>query len=122
MQEGDLTFQIMLSPLHGSLDIYDGNYYAPTTRFTMMDIYDGLISYQHDGSETREDNFSFIVSDGSTEMFTMQKDHHRGDIPQTTPGEFQIDILPMDDGSPVLEVNQGLQFLEHATPYVSTCS
>ncbi|XP_033757797.1 extracellular matrix protein FRAS1-like [Pecten maximus] len=114
--EDHIVFQVIQLPLHGSLDLQEGEEYKPTLTFTMLDIYNSRVSYQHDGSETREDNFSFTVTDGATSMFAMQRDHHRGDIfiPQSTPGEFQIEILPMDDGSPVLEVNRGLQFLELA--------
>ncbi|XP_069123568.1 extracellular matrix organizing protein FRAS1-like [Argopecten irradians] len=112
--EDHIVFQVIQLPLHGSLDLQEGEEYRPTLTFTMLDIYNSRVSYQHDGSETREDNFSFTVTDGATSMFAMQRDHHRGDIfiPQSAPGEFQIEILPMDDGSPVLEVNRGLQFLE----------
>ena len=33
--------------------------------------------------------------------------------------EFSIDILPLDDGSPVIEVNIGLQFLEYTGSEIS---
>ncbi|KAL5018413.1 hypothetical protein ScPMuIL_004135 [Solemya velum] len=80
----------------------------------MEDIYENRVSYQHDGSETVEDNFSFTVSDGTNRMFAMQQDG-RGDltIGHTSPQEFGIEILSLDDGSPILEVNLGLQFLEY---------
>jgi len=83
-----LLFQVVQPPLHGSLDVQKGTDYISTASFTMMDIYQSKLSYQHDGSNTFQDNFSFTVTDGSNEMFTMQSDHHRGDIfvPQTAPG------------------------------------
>lgn len=40
----------------------------------MEDIYENRVSYKHDGSETTEDNFSFMVSDGTNHMFMMQQD------------------------------------------------
>lgn len=67
-------------PVHGRLDLKQGDFYMPVTTFSMADIYNGLISYHHDGSETLQDNFSFTVTDGATKVFAMQKDQSRGDI------------------------------------------
>jgi flavoprotein len=71
---------VVNTPIHGRLDLRYGDFYMPVTTFSMADIYNGLISYQHDGSETLQDNFSFTVTDGATKMFAMQKDERRGDI------------------------------------------
>lgn len=34
---------------------------------------------------------------------------------------FDIKVLPMDDGTPVLHTNLGLQFLEHSNGQVCYC-
>ena len=81
------------TPIHGRLDLRHGDFYVAVTTFSMADIYNGLISYQHDGSETLQDNFSFTVTDGATEMFAMQKDERRGDITVKTSPEVYTCIV-----------------------------
>ncbi|VDI42839.1 Hypothetical predicted protein [Mytilus galloprovincialis] len=78
--ESSLIFNVVNLPVHGRLDLKQGDFYMPVTTFSMADIYNGLISYHHDGSETLQDNFSFTVTDGTTKVFAMQKDQSRGDI------------------------------------------
>ncbi|XP_055954386.1 extracellular matrix organizing protein FRAS1 [Patella vulgata] len=40
-------------------------------------------------------------------------------VPIATPQKFKIKVLPMDDGTPVLEKNLGLQFLEESRNKIS---
>ena len=68
-------FTIVQSPVHGTVDLrsVDGVHLL-TSAFTMEDVYENRVSYEHDGTENFEDNFSFTVSDGTNEVFVMQQD------------------------------------------------
>ncbi|KAL3876627.1 hypothetical protein ACJMK2_034445 [Sinanodonta woodiana] len=119
-QEDLLVFTIIQSPVYGDIELYHDSKWSSITTFSMKDIFENHVSYNHDGSETREDNFSFIVSDGTNDMFAMQRDGQGGMAPpQTSPQDFEITILPVDHGSPVLVTNLGLQFLETSGTMVS---
>lgn len=56
-----LTYTVTAPPAHGSL-LLNGN---PASTFTQADINAGLVQYQHDGSGTAPDGFTFSVSDGT---------------------------------------------------------
>ncbi|XP_041363241.1 extracellular matrix organizing protein FRAS1-like isoform X2 [Gigantopelta aegis] len=119
-KEDKIVFKIVQTPVHGTVDLYSENdVHSPTSAFTMEDIYENRVSYKHDGTENFEDNFSFTVSDGTNNVFVMQQDEPSKMAPITTPQKFEIRILPMDDGMPVLETNLGLQFLEFTGSEVS---
>ncbi|XP_076458587.1 LOW QUALITY PROTEIN: extracellular matrix organizing protein FRAS1-like [Babylonia areolata] len=118
-KEEDIVFTVMQPPVHGTLDVDQGGSrgHVQATSFTMNDIYENRVSYQHGGTEHFTDGFTFTVSDGTNPTFTMQADQRSGGdnsppVPVSTPQEFNIDILPMDDGTPVLESNLGLEYLE----------
>src|SRR5262249_57362352 len=72
-----LTYTVTVGPAHGTL-LKGG---ITVTSFTQADINGGLISYQHDGSETTTDSFTFTVSDGSL---------------ATTPATFSVTVRPED--------------------------
>lgn len=86
-QERHLLFTIVNPPVHGSLQTRTDSGYHTITSFSMADIYNNRVSYLHDGSETQTDSFAFTVTDGTTKMFSMQRDGRRGDIsvPSTNP-------------------------------------
>ena len=56
----NVTYTVNTAPLNGQL-LLSG---VPTASFTQADITGGLVSYQHDGSETANDTFTFTVTDG----------------------------------------------------------
>jgi hypothetical protein len=95
LQEKQLQFSIVNPPVHGSLQISDGDAFQTVTTFTMADIYNSKVSYLHDGSETQTDQFSFTVTDGTTKMFSMQRDGRRGDIsvPSPNPQVITLNVL-----------------------------
>jgi hypothetical protein len=68
---GQLIYSVMLTPTHGTI-LLSG---TPTSTFTQADINNGLVAYQHDGTLTTIDSFSFKVSDGtlttSTTLFAI---------------------------------------------------
>ena len=62
---------------------YATNPTQPITSFTQLDIDSGFVVYQHDGSETLSDQFTFTVDDGQGNA--------------TTPQVFNITIAPTND-------------------------
>ena len=81
-------------PIHGLLLF---NNTRVVTVFTMADLNENLISYQHDQSETAADSFSFTVTDGTHSDFFV--------YPETTtttrrPQTMNIEISPVDNGIP----------------------
>jgi len=58
--------------------------------FTQADINSGIITYDHNGSETTSDSFSFSVDDGAGTAST---------------GTFNFTITPVNDNTPVINSN-----------------
>ena len=75
------TYVVESLPENGTL-LVSGKTLRVGSSFTQADIDSGLLSYEHDGGETRSDDFTFTVSDG----------------PLTTDeATFDIVITPLDD-------------------------
>ncbi len=90
----EIVYTITQLPVNGQLfDLTAGSTLINLNdAFTQEDINNVLIAYNHDGSETTSDSFSFTVSDGLN----------------TLPEEvFSISITPVND-DPVLQTNAGL--------------
>ncbi|XP_071125097.1 extracellular matrix protein 3-like [Mytilus edulis] len=103
----NIEFVITQLPLHGNI-LY--NYSRIITMFTNEDIKSNLITYQHDGTETSKDAFSFTVTDGvHSDFYIFSNMEHSTKQPQTIP----IEIMPMDNGIPYLKINSGLNELTH---------
>eukprot|EP00057_Strongylocentrotus_purpuratus_P020370 XP_011674844.1 PREDICTED: extracellular matrix protein FRAS1 [Strongylocentrotus purpuratus] len=110
--EDHIMFTVFTQPTHGTVDFtLDNVRYAPTLTFSMADIYENRISYNHDGTNTLSDQFQFMVSDGTNPMFVVEK----GLELQTTsaPQVFDITVMPVDDGTPRIVTNNGLSYLEY---------
>ncbi|XP_035235651.1 extracellular matrix protein FRAS1 isoform X1 [Anguilla anguilla] len=111
-EEDSITFTVVQAPRHGTIErTNNGQHYRQTSTFTMDDIYQNRISYNHDGSNSLKDRFSFTVADG-TNMFFMVEEGGK-EIVTAAPQKFKIDILPVDDGTPRIVTNLGLQWLEY---------
>ncbi|XP_047126620.1 FRAS1-related extracellular matrix protein 2 isoform X2 [Hydra vulgaris] len=82
-----VTVSVIGGLLHGKL--YKKGVIIST--FTLQDIDEQCILYQHDDSETTYDNVILRISDGVNSIDVM----------------FLITILPVDDQAPVLSVNTG---------------
>ncbi|KAG8454257.1 hypothetical protein GDO86_000773 [Hymenochirus boettgeri] len=107
-----VLFTIVQPPRYGVIEkSVNGQSYRQTSTFTMDDIYQNRISYNHDGSNTLKDRFSFTVSDGTNPFFIVEEGHK--EIVTAAPQRFKIDILPVDDGTPRIVTNLGLQWLEY---------
>jgi hypothetical protein len=76
---------------NGALRV-NGTALANGSTFTQANITAGLLTYDHDGSETSNDSFSFSVDDGSGAAST---------------GTFNLTVTPVNDNNPVITSNNG---------------
>lgn len=81
-------------PVHGLL-LYNST--RVVTAFTMEDLKENLISYQHDQSETLEDSFSFTVTDGTHADFYVYPETASTTRRSQT---MNIEVIPVDNGIP----------------------
>ncbi|KAJ3603631.1 hypothetical protein NHX12_028376, partial [Muraenolepis orangiensis] len=66
-----ILFTVVQPPRHGSLErTASGQVYRRTSSFSMEDVFQNRISYNHDGSNSLKDRFSFTVTDGTNLLFT----------------------------------------------------
>ncbi|KAL2094307.1 hypothetical protein ACEWY4_009026 [Coilia grayii] len=90
----DLTFIITKPPKHGSIlnQLTTGS--IPVTNFTVEQIKEASsIIYEHDDSETTKDSFDVILTDGKHKV----------------EGTISVVIIPVDDETPRLLINDGLE-------------
>nr|XP_023408991.1 extracellular matrix protein FRAS1 [Loxodonta africana] len=107
-----VTFTIVQPPRHGTIErTTNGQHFRHTSTFTMEDIYQNRVSYSHDGSNSLKDRFTFTVSDGTNPFFIIEEGGK--EIMTAAPQRFRVDILPVDDGTPRIVTNLGLQWLEY---------
>nr|XP_036870773.1 extracellular matrix protein FRAS1 [Manis javanica] len=108
-----VTFTIVQPPRHGTIErtTSNGQRSQHTSTFTMEDIYQNRVSYSHDGSNSLKDRFTFIVSDGTNPFFIIEEGGK--EVMTAAPQQFRVAILPVDDGSPRVVTNLGLQWLEY---------
>ncbi|KAL4230244.1 extracellular matrix [Mactra antiquata] len=99
-----IVFTITQVPLHGNLLF---NFSRIVSRFTLKDLTENLISYQHDGSDTMSDSFIFTVTDGTHAQFYLPGSN----LPTRKPQEMDIEIIPVDNGIPHVSANTGADFL-----------
>ncbi|XP_070554250.1 extracellular matrix protein 3-like [Ptychodera flava] len=96
-----LQFTITQIPVHGNIL---RNYTEVVTVFTMVDLNENLISYQHDGSESTDDSFSFIATDGTHSEFYVFPELG---ITTRKPQLLNIKIISVDNGVPQIVTNKG---------------
>ncbi|XP_012660764.1 extracellular matrix protein FRAS1 [Otolemur garnettii] len=108
-----VTFTIVQPPRHGTIERTSNGqqHFHLSSTFTMEDIYQKRVSYSHDGSNSLKDRFTFTVSDGTNSFFITEEGGR--EIVTAAPQQFQVDILPVDDGTPRIVTNLGLQWLEY---------
>ncbi|XP_075064368.1 chondroitin sulfate proteoglycan 4 [Mixophyes fleayi] len=76
------------------------------TEFTNEDIFDGLIFYQHDGSETTEDDIPFVASrqqEGSASDISGEGEDEESEVVR---GVFRVSIQPVNDNPPLQTVQK----------------
>ncbi|XP_061880359.1 extracellular matrix organizing protein FRAS1-like [Entelurus aequoreus] len=111
-QAESIMFRVVQPPRHGTIErTNNGQHYRQTSSFSMDDVYQNRVSYNHDGSNSLKDRFSFTVADGTNLLF-MVEDNGK-EIVTAAPQKFNIDILPVDDGTPRIVTNLGLQWLDY---------
>nr|XP_023681767.1 FRAS1-related extracellular matrix protein 2-like [Paramormyrops kingsleyae] len=89
-----LTFIITKPPRHGSVVSQLDSGISIVTNFTLSQIkVASSIIYEHDGSETTEDGFGVVLTDGK---FMVEKN-------------IIIMIIPVDDETPRMMINDGLE-------------
>ncbi|KAM4854655.1 extracellular matrix organizing protein FRAS1 [Thomomys bottae] len=107
-----ILFTVLQPPRHGTIDkTTRGQHFHLTSTFTMEDIYQNRVSYSHDGSNTLRDWFTFTVSDGTNPFFITEEGGK--ELTTAAPQQFHVHILPVDDGTPRIVTNLGLQWLEY---------
>ena len=93
-----LVYTVGVSPVNGTL-LLNGNPLAANGTFTQQDIDLGNLTYQHNGTETTSDEFSFTVADGEGSLVT---------------GIFNIAVSPVN-GAPVFESGSNFSVNENET-------
>lgn len=68
-------FTVVQAPRHGTIErTGNGQHHRQTGSFTMDDVYQNRISYNHDGSNSLKDRFTFGVADGANLLFMVEED------------------------------------------------
>ncbi|KAK3859680.1 hypothetical protein Pcinc_034224 [Petrolisthes cinctipes] len=121
-----IVFTVTRTPSHGALHLAEDDDFILAEKFTMQDIYDGVLSYLHDGSDMKSDTFDVLVSDSTNTGYTNEASHS-GDMstvtltttsptstpPATTqPATVMVEVAAVESGAPLLRVNRGLTFLQ----------
>ncbi len=88
----NLTIKVLKPPKHGIVVDLSKSPTQSVTSFPFTKIKENVITYNHDGTETTEDVLQFAVTDGVHEVRK----------------ELIVNILPMDDETPRLITNTGL--------------
>lgn len=82
MQEEFITFTVVQAPRHGAIErTHNGQNYQQTSTFTMDDIYQNRVSYNHDGSNSLRDRFTFTITDGSNLFFLVEEEGKEVSVP-----------------------------------------
>lgn len=90
----ELTFIITKPPKHGSILNQLATGSIPVTNFTLEQIKEASsVIYEHDDSETTEDSFDVILTDGKHKV----------------EGTIKIVIIAVDDETPRMLINDGLE-------------
>ncbi|MGH0133017.1 UNVERIFIED_CONTAM: hypothetical protein FKN15_022782 [Acipenser sinensis] len=90
----ELDFEIITLPKHGSIVQQLTTGTVPVKNFTLEQIKEGSnIVYEHDDSETKEDSFEIRLTDGK---HTVEK-------------KVLIMVIPVDDETPRMTINDGLE-------------
>jgi VCBS repeat-containing protein len=87
-------YRITAAPTHGRL-MRDGVVLGIGSVFTQAELDSGVVSYVHDGSDTRSDTFEYVVSDG--DWSSTETQHAQQGDPAITPAVFHFQIKPVND-------------------------
>lgn len=88
-QAESIVFTVVQPPRHGAIErTGNGQHYRQTSSFSMDDVYQNRISYNHDGFNSLKDRFTFTVADGTNLLFMVEdggKEVALSPPPTTTP-------------------------------------
>lgn len=74
LQAEFIIFTVVQAPRHGTIErTGNGQHFRQTSSFSMDDIYQNRISYNHDGSNSLKDRFTFTVADGTNLLFMVDE-------------------------------------------------
>ncbi|XP_064121126.1 extracellular matrix organizing protein FRAS1-like isoform X1 [Macrobrachium nipponense] len=107
-KDRQIVFTVVRQPRHGKLELKTSDGYTEAEVFSMLDIYNGDVSYLHDGSDTAKDSFKITLSDSTNKMYRQGM----GEEPTNKPTSIHIEISSVDDGTPILTANRGLNYLQ----------
>ncbi|KAJ8417936.1 hypothetical protein AAFF_G00227790 [Aldrovandia affinis] len=93
----NVHFILEAPPQHGRLRYRDGGG-DQLDFFTWDEVKQGLVLYQHDGTETTSDSFSLSAS-----AFELER--------RSVPVTLGVSVLPVNDNPPILELNTGVEVL-----------
>ncbi|XP_074153019.1 LOW QUALITY PROTEIN: chondroitin sulfate proteoglycan 4 [Sminthopsis crassicaudata] len=99
LNSANYLYEVIEQPRHGSL-VWQGSgpKAAPVTTFTNDDLLLGRLLYQHDDSETTEDDIPFVA--------VRQGEGSGGMAWEEVRGVFRVAIQPMNDHAPVQTVSR----------------
>ncbi|XP_066134371.1 chondroitin sulfate proteoglycan 4 [Saccopteryx bilineata] len=97
-----LDLQVLEPPRHGALRREEDQRNMTLGTFSWKEVEQQRIHYIHDGSETRTDSFTLMANASDVDR-------------QSNPMAFTITILPVNNQTPVLTTNTGLQVWEGTT-------
>ncbi|XP_058150544.1 LOW QUALITY PROTEIN: chondroitin sulfate proteoglycan 4 [Dasypus novemcinctus] len=99
LNSASYLYEVMERPRHGRLAWRGArDETATVTSFTNEDLLDGRLVYQHDGSETTEDDIPFVA--------TRQGEGSGGMAWEEVRGVFRLAIQPVNDHAPVQTVSR----------------
>uniref|UniRef100_A0A8D0HBK5 Chondroitin sulfate proteoglycan 4 n=1 Tax=Sphenodon punctatus TaxID=8508 RepID=A0A8D0HBK5_SPHPU len=112
----DYLYEVIEGPTHGKL-VWRMSTNEPfseeaITQFTNEDILHGRLLYQHDNSETLEDDIPFVAikeGDGSTDFDA-----------EEVRGVFRVSIQPVNDHAPVQVVNKVFNVVRNGQRLLTT--
>ncbi|XP_077173689.1 chondroitin sulfate proteoglycan 4 [Paroedura picta] len=112
----DYAYEVIEGPTHGKL-IWraSGSWPSskePVTKFTNEDILQGRLVYQHDDSETLEDDIPFVA--------LRQDEGSLDSDAEEVRGVFRVSIQPVNDHTPVQLVNKVFNVVRHGQRLLTT--
>nr|XP_020640525.1 chondroitin sulfate proteoglycan 4 [Pogona vitticeps] len=112
--DANYVYEVIDGPTHGKLVLRTSPSSSGEviTKFTNEDILQGRLVYQHDDSETLEDDLPFVAAkqdEGSSDMDA-----------EDVRGVFRVSIQPVNDHSPVQMVNKVFNVVRNGQRLMTT--
>ncbi|KAM4675966.1 chondroitin sulfate proteoglycan 4 [Discoglossus pictus] len=102
----NFLYEVIDGPQHGTLILKGNPREVGVTEFTNEDIIGGQLYYQHDGSETMEDDIPFVASrqrEGSASDTSGEEEEEDEEVVR---GVFRVSIQPVNDNPPIQIVDK----------------